>query len=126
MQKSNISISALRSKRWQSDKGIGGQLLNQLSTVDVLVNVVRSFKDDSLPHPEGSLDVARDIEAMNLELAFSDLAILEKRLEKMEGSLKAAKPAERLVYQKEQETLAKIKASSGKRYSYPGDAVNSG
>jgi ribosome-binding ATPase len=93
------------------DKGIGGQLLNQLSTVDVLVNVIRSFKDDSLPHPEGSLDVARDIESMNLELTFSDLAILEKRLEKMEGAMKAAKAAERIVYQKEQDTLIKIKAS---------------
>jgi ribosome-binding ATPase len=93
------------------DKGIGGQLLNQLSTVDVLVNVIRSFKDDSLPHPEGSLDVARDIEAMNLELTFSDLAILEKRLEKMDGAMKAAKAAERIMYQKEQDTLMKIKAS---------------
>jgi ribosome-binding ATPase len=63
-------------KEMAVDKGIGGQLLNQLSTVDVLVNVVRSFKDDSLPHPEGSLNVDRDIDAMNLELAFSDLAIL--------------------------------------------------
>jgi len=98
-------------KEMAVDKGIGGQLLNQLSTVDVLVNVVRAFKDDSLPHPEGSLDVVRDIEAMSLELAFSDLAILEKRLERMEGSLKAAKPAERLIYQKEQDTLLKIKAS---------------
>ncbi len=97
-------------KEMAVDKGIGGQLLNQLSTVDLLVNVVRSFKDDSLPHPEGSLDVDRDIEAMNLELAFSDLAILEKRLEKMEGSLKAARAAERQSLQKEQETLMKIKA----------------
>ena len=93
------------------DKGIGGQLLNQLSTVDMLINVVRAFKDDSLPHPEGSLDIARDIEAMNLELAFSDLAILERRLERMEGSLKAAKAAERQVLLKEQETLNKIKTS---------------
>jgi ribosome-binding ATPase len=46
---------------------------------------------------------------MSLELAFSDLAIIEKRLEKMEGSLKAAKPAEKLTYQKEQETLLKFK-----------------
>lgn len=98
-------------KEMAVDKGIGGQLLNQLSTVDVLVNVVRAFKDDSLPHPEGSLDVSRDIEAMNMELAFSDLAILERRLEKMEGSLKAAKPAERQAVLKEQETLLKIKAS---------------
>jgi ribosome-binding ATPase len=97
-------------KEMAVDKGIGGQLLNQLSTVDVLMNVVRAFKDDSLPHPEGSLDVPRDIEAMNLELAFSDLAILEKRLDKMEGSMKAAKAAERIIYQKEQDLLAKIKA----------------
>ncbi len=98
-------------KEMAVDRGIGGQLLNQLSTVDVLVNVVRAFKDDSLPHPEGSIDAARDIDAMNLELAFSDLAIMEKRLEKMEGALKAAKAAERLQYQKEQETLQKIKAA---------------
>jgi ribosome-binding ATPase len=98
-------------KEMAVDKGIGGQLLNQLATVDMLLNVVRAFKDDSLPHPEGSIDVSRDIEAMNMELAFSDLVILERRLQKMEGSLKAAKPAERLIYQKEQELLAKIKAS---------------
>jgi ribosome-binding ATPase len=98
-------------KEMAVDKGIGGQLLNQLSTVDVLVNVVRAFKDDSLPHPEGSLDVNRDIEAMNLELAFSDLAILEKRLEKLESSLKAAKAADRLLVQREQETLLKLKAT---------------
>jgi GTP-binding protein YchF len=97
-------------KEMAVDKGIGGQLLNQLATVDVLVNVVRVFKDDSIPHPEGSLNINRDIEAMNLELAFSDLAILEKRLDKMEGSMKAAKPAERMLYQKEQDTLLKVKA----------------
>ncbi len=97
-------------KEMATDKGIGGQLLNTLSTVDLLVNVVRSFKDDSLPHPDGSIDVARDIEAMNLELAFSDLAIMEKRLEKMENSLKSAKQAERAIVLKEQETLLKIKA----------------
>jgi hypothetical protein len=98
-------------KEMATDKGIGGQLLNQLSAVDLLVNVVRAFNDESLLHPAGSLDINRDIEAMNLELAFSDLAILEKRLERMEGSMKAAKPAERAVLLKEQETLQKIKFS---------------
>ncbi len=97
-------------KEMATDKGIGGQLLNTLSTVDVLVNVVRSFKDDSLPHPDGSIDVARDIESMNLELAFSDLAIMEKRLEKIENSLKSAKQAERQIALHEQATMLKIKA----------------
>jgi GTP-binding protein YchF len=97
-------------KEMAVDKGIGGQLLNQLSTVDLLINVVRSFKDDSIPHPEGNLDVDRDIEAMIIELAFSDLAILERRLERMDGSLKSVKPAERQTTQKEYEILLKIKA----------------
>jgi ribosome-binding ATPase len=97
-------------KEMAVDKGIGGQLLNTLSTVDLLLNVVRAFKDDSIAHPDGSMDVARDIEAMNLELTFSDLAILEKRLEKIENSLKAAKTSERAGIQKEQEIMLKIKA----------------
>jgi GTP-binding protein YchF len=98
-------------KEMAVDKGIGGQLLNQLSTVDLLINVVRSFKDDSIPHPEGNIDIDRDIEAMGLELAFSDLAILEKRLERLEGSLKSARPNERQSVQKEQEVLLRIKAN---------------
>ncbi len=91
------------------DKGIGGQLLNTVSSADAIINVVRAFKDDSIPHPEGSLDIERDIAAMKLELAFSDLAILERRLERIQESLKAAKPAERQAHQKEQETLLKLK-----------------
>jgi len=96
-------------KEMAVDKGIGGQLLNTLSTVDLLLNVVRAFKDDSLAHPDGSLDVARDIEAMNMELSFSDLAILEKRLKKNEDSMKASKVSERAAIQKEQELMLKIK-----------------
>jgi ribosome-binding ATPase len=98
-------------KELATDKGIGGQLLNQLSAVDMLINVIRAFKDDSIPHPEGSLDISRDIEAMDLEMAFSDLTILEKRLERMEGSLKAAKAAERLLILREKEVLLKIKGN---------------
>jgi GTP-binding protein YchF len=91
-------------------KSISGQLLNRLSTADALINVVRAFADDSVPHVEGSLDVGRDIVAMNLELAFSDLALLERRLEKIDVSLKGAKQAERQGLLREQELLARIKA----------------
>ena len=90
-------------------KGIGGQLLAQLSKGDALLNVVREFQDDSIPHSEGSLDVARDIAAMNLEMAFSDLAIIERRLGRIEESLKGAKPAERQPFLREKELLVKIK-----------------
>jgi len=92
------------------DEGIGGQLLAQLSNVDALINVVRAFSDESIPHVEGSLDVDRDISNMDLELAFSDLALLERRLERIEVSLKGAKQPERPGLLREQELLMKIKA----------------
>lgn len=92
------------------DKGIGGELLNRLSNADALMNIVRAFPDDSIPHIEGSLDVGRDIATMNLELTFSDLAIMERRLERIETSLKGAKAPERQGILREQETLMKFKA----------------
>ena len=92
------------------DKGISGQLLNQLSTVDALIDVVRAFTNESVPHIEGSLDVERDIATMELELSFSDLTLLERRLEKIDISLKGAKQPERQSLLREQELLMKIKA----------------
>jgi len=92
------------------ETGISGQLLNQLSSVDALINVVRAFSDESIPHIEDSLDVERDIATIDLELAFSDLAIIERRLEKIGISLKGAKATERQDILREQERLIKIKA----------------
>ena len=96
-------------KDMAQDKGIGGQLLTQLSNVDALINVVRAFSDETIPHVEGSLDIERDITNMNLELTFSDLAILERRLKRLEVSLKGAKPAERSGLLREQEIVMRIK-----------------
>jgi GTP-binding protein YchF len=96
-------------KTLAQDKGLGGQLLNQLSTVDTLICVIRAFKDDSLPHPQGSLDVKRDIGTLNMELVFSDLAIMERRLEKLETSMKGAKPSERQGFLQEKEILLRFK-----------------
>ena len=91
-------------------KAISGQLLTELSNVDAVINVVRAFADESIPHTEGSLDVDRDIATTNLELAFSDLAIIERRLEKIDTSLKGAKAPERQGLLREQEFLTKVKA----------------
>ena len=91
------------------EKAASGQLLAQLRNADALINVVRAFTDESIPHIEGSLDVERDIAATNLELAFSDLALLERRLERIETSLKGAKPPERQNLLREQEMLMKLK-----------------
>ena len=91
-------------------KGLGGQLLTQLSNTDALIVVVRAFEDDSIPHVEGSLDIERDISNMNLELIFSDLALLERRLERIAVSLKGAKPEERSHLLREQELVKRVRS----------------
>lgn len=89
-------------------EGFKGVLLDQLSKVDALLHVVRSFKDPSVPHIEGSIDPKRDVDAMNLELAYSDLAILERRRERIELSLKGAASSEREALLKERGLIDKI------------------
>jgi len=91
--------------------GIGGPLLNQLAAVDALINVVRSFRDDTIPHASGSLDTDRDIANMNLDLIFSDLVLLERRVRRIEDSMKGAKQAERTVFNRELELVSRLKAS---------------
>ena len=102
-------ISAL-TKGLVKEKGISGQLLAQLSNADALINVVRAFTDESIPHVEGSVDIERDIATMDLELAFSDSAIIERRLQRIDISLKGAKQPERQDLLREQEMLMKVKA----------------
>ena len=91
-------------------KGFGRDFLNYLTTADALLQVVRAFADEKVPHPEGSIDPKRDIASLDLELAISDLAIIERRLDKLETGLKGAKAAERESYLKEQLLLQKVKA----------------
>jgi GTP-binding protein YchF len=91
-------------------KGVGGQILNQLSGADALIDVVRSFADETVPHIEGSLDIDRDIATANLELTLHDLGIVSRRLDKIEESLKGAKPAERQALLPEQKLLGRLKA----------------
>jgi len=91
-------------------EGVGGEFLNYLTTADALLQVVRTFEDDKVPHPEESIEPKRDITSLDLELTISDLAIIERRLDKLETSLKTAKAAERESYSKEQLLLQKVQA----------------
>jgi GTP-binding protein YchF len=61
---------------------------------DALVHVVRAFRDESIPHPSGSVDPARDAQAMEDELILADLGVAERRLERIEKDLKKGKSAE--------------------------------
>jgi ribosome-binding ATPase len=91
------------------EKGMSGQLLGYLSQADALVHVVRAFENEDLPHPEGSVDPERDVETLNLELAFSDLAIIEKRLQRIAQQLPKLKGTERETYEREQGILVQLK-----------------
>jgi len=97
-------------KDFGKGEGIGGQFLNYLSNADALIHVVRAFQDDNVPHIQGDISPKRDIATMNLELVFSDLAIIERRLKKLEDSLKGAKQSERDPLMKEQALLQRIKS----------------
>src|SRR5687767_15879641 len=61
---------------------------------DALVHVVRAFRDPAVPHPSGSIDPARDAQAMEDELILADLGVAERRLERIEKDLKKARSPE--------------------------------
>jgi len=63
--------------------GISGQLLNQLSQMDGFILVVRSFENDSVMHPSGSVDAKRDVDSMLSELLLNDLIAVERKLERL-------------------------------------------
>jgi ribosome-binding ATPase len=63
--------------------GLSGALLNQLSQMDGYLQVVRCFENESVPHPSGSVDPARDIAAMDGELLINDMIVVERKLERL-------------------------------------------
>lgn len=85
-------------------EGLGNKFLSHIREVDAIVHVVRCFEDTNVVHVDGSVDPIRDIETINLELIFSDLEILDRRIAK---TAKLAKNDKSL--QKEMEILEKLK-----------------
>lgn len=63
--------------------GLSGALLNAIAQNEALLHVVRAFEDERVPHPAGSIDPERDLAALDFEFLFSDLAIVERRLERL-------------------------------------------
>ncbi len=70
-------------------EGLGNQFLANIREVDAIVHVVRCFDDDDIIHVSGSVDPVRDIEVINLELVLSDMAQVEKRLERAKKQAKS-------------------------------------
>ena len=86
-------------------EGLGNQFLANIREVDAIVHVVRCFEDSNIVHVDGSIDPLRDIETINLELIFSDLEILERRISKVSKVARNDKSAA-----KELGLLNKVKA----------------
>lgn len=86
-------------------EGLGNQFLSNIREVDAIVHVVRCFEDTNVIHVEGSVNPLRDIETINLELIFSDLEIIERRISR---TAKGAKNDKALA--KELELLERLKA----------------
>jgi len=91
--------------------GPSSQVLSALSASDGLLHVVRTFQRDDVPHPQGSIDPHRDIAAMDAELVLADLAVVEKRLERLAPVVRASKPGEREAGEREMELLQRIKGT---------------
>ena len=86
-------------------EGLGNQFLANIREVDAIVHVVRCFEDSNIIHVDGNIDPIRDIETINLELIFSDLEILERRIAKVAKQARMDK-----TLAKELELLESIKA----------------
>lgn len=72
-------------------EGLGNKFLSHIREVDAVLHVVRCFENDDIIHVEGSIDPARDIETINLELIFADMEMLERRIERGTKALKGDK-----------------------------------
>lgn len=92
-------------------EGLGNQFLSNIREVDAIVHVVRCFEDSNVVHVDGSVNPLRDIETINLELIFSDLEVLERRIAKVSKTARMDK-----TYAKELTLLERLKVhlESGK------------
>ena len=88
-------------------EGLGNKFLSHIREVDAIVHVVRCFEDENVTHVDGGIDPVRDIETINLELIFSDMDTLNRRIEKTKTAAKGGDKK----YKEELDVLAKIDAA---------------
>lgn len=84
-------------------EGLGNKFLSHIREVDAIVHTVRCFDDENITHVDGSVNPLRDIETINLELIFSDMEMIERRLQKARVAVKGDKK-----YQEEVDFLEKL------------------
>lgn len=72
-------------------EGLGNKFLSHIREVDAIVHVVRCFEDANITHVDGSIDPIRDIETISLELIFSDIEMIERRIDRTKKAMKGDK-----------------------------------
>ena len=72
-------------------EGLEAGIIAELREVDALAHIVRLFEDDTVPHVDGDVNPERDIETIDIELAFADLAIIDNRLNRLDRELRTQK-----------------------------------
>jgi GTP-binding protein YchF len=83
--------------------------LARLRESDALLHVVRAFENPAVPHPEGSVDPARDLERLDFEFVIADLALVDRRLERLRTSGRHGTQAERESNEREEVVLRRLK-----------------
>ena len=94
-------------------EGLGNEFLSRIREVDVLVEVVRCFKEEEIAHLEGDIEPIRDIQIIELELLLSDLEIIERRLTKLNKLVKSEITADK----EKLDFLEKVKVNLEKGHS---------
>ena len=72
-------------------EGLGNKFLADIREVDAIVHVVRCFEDPNIIHVDGSINPLRDIETINLELIFSDIEMIDRRIDRAKKAAKGDK-----------------------------------
>jgi ribosome-binding ATPase len=95
----------------KNSAGLSPELLGFIGTADAFLHVVRSFEDDTVPHPDISVDPARDLSSLDLELMFSDLSIIERRLHRLNKDVTRLTGTERDEAKKEKVVMDRLHAA---------------
>src|SRR5699024_9451883 len=97
----------------------GNKFLASIRECDAIVHVVRCFEDANITHVDGSVDPVRDIETINLELIFSDLEMIERKIDRTKKALKGDKSlaAELALYERVKKALESGKLAKSLEYT---------
>ena len=112
-KKTHVELKVMDFAPWQKSqagKGFSAKSLGEMRACDALLLVVRAFEDEAVPHPDDSVDAARDMEALLLELAFADIEVLDRRIERIDASWSRGSKEERVRLEKEKIVIQGVKA----------------